>query len=215
MIPTATPAPATAAVSDALDRLGLLGSIHGIGPLAPGQQALGPVFTVKYEAVDERGGTVGDFLDDVPVGSVIVIDNDARTDCTVWGGIMTRLAESRGVAATVISGVCRDTAIATGIGYPIWSAGRFMRTGKDRVRLAAVQVDLEIDGVRIRPGDVLVGDEDGVVVVPAERSAEVLELARRIEVIEDAIVADVENGSSLKDARARHGYHALQTRDDR
>ncbi|GAA1061459.1 RraA family protein [Agromyces bracchium] len=206
-----TVVPPTASISDALDRLGLPGSLHGIGPLAPNQRASGPVFTVRYAPVDEHGGTVGDFLDDVPEGAVVLIDNDGRTDCTVWGGIMSRLASSRGVAATVINGVCRDTAIALETGYPLWSAGRFMRTGKDRVRIAAAQVDLVIDGVTIHPGDLLIGDDDGVVVVPAERSSDVLALAEQIEQVEDAIVADVRAGMPLHRARAVHGYHSLQT----
>ena len=100
----------TAAISDALDKLGLPGSLHGIGPLRPGQRACGPAFTVRYEPVDDQHGTVGDFLDDVPAGGVVVIDNDGRTDCTVWGGIMTQVAALTGVAGTVINGVCRDVA---------------------------------------------------------------------------------------------------------
>lgn len=207
-------APATASISDALDRLGLPGSLHGIGPLAPGQQASGPVYTVLYEPVDADGGTVGDFLDDIPEGSVVLIDNLGRTDCTVWGGIMTRIAGARKIAGTVIHGVCRDSAIALDEGYPIWSSGRFMRTGKDRVRVAAVQIPLTIDGVTIQPGDVLFGDEDGVVVVPAERVEEVLAIASHIEKVEDAIVADVQAGAKLLDARATHGYHSLQTREE-
>lgn len=202
----------TASVSDALDKLGLPGSIHGIGPLRPGQRACGPAYTVAYEPVDEAGGTVGDFLDDVPPGSVVFIDNDGRTDCTVWGGIMTQVAAHRAVAATVIHGVCRDVAVTGSTDYRIWSAGRFMRTGKDRVRVRAVQVPLKVDGVTIRPGDVVCGDEDGVVVVPAERVDEVRAVAAHVEQIEDAIVQAVRDGSSLADARRAKGYHALQTR---
>lgn len=207
--------PATAAVSDALDRLGLPGSLHGIGALRRGQIVAGPVFTARYEPVDAAGGTVGDFLDDVPAGAVIVIDNDGRTDCTVWGGIMTQVAAERGGAATVINGVCRDTRIADELGYPLWSAGRFMRTGKDRVRLAAVGTPLCIDEVPIHPGDLLVGDDDGVVIVAADRVSEVLGLARHIEVVEDNILAAVRLGATLSAARADHGYHTLQTRSDR
>jgi regulator of RNase E activity RraA len=201
----------TAAISDALDRLGLPGSLHGIGPLHPGRRACGPAFTVAYEPVDTEGGTVGDFLDDVPHGAVVLIDNAGRTDCTVWGGIMTSVAAVTGVAATVVHGVCRDTATAAGTGYPMWSAGRFMRTGKDRVRLAAVQQPLVIDGVTIAPGDLVCGDEDGVVVVPAVRAAEVAGLAADIEAAEDRILTAVRAGARLADARKAHGYHALQT----
>jgi regulator of RNase E activity RraA len=201
----------TAAISDALDRLGLPGSLHGIGPLHPGSRACGPAFTVAYVPVDDRGGTVGDFLDDVPPGAVVLIDNAGRTDCTVWGGIMTSVAAAAGVAATVVHGVCRDTATAARTGYPLWSAGRFMRTGKDRVRLAAVQQPVTVDGVTVHPGDLVCGDEDGVVVVPAHRAGEVARLAADVEAAEERVLAAVAAGARLADARAAQGYHALQS----
>ena len=201
----------TASISDALDKLGLPGSVHGIGPLRPGQHACGPAYTVAYEPIDAQGGTVGDFLDDVPAGSVIVIDNAGRTDCTVWGGIMTQVAAHQGVAATVINGVCRDVAVTATTDYRIWSAGRFMRTGKDRVRVRAVQEPLLVDGVTIRPGDVVCADEDGIVVVPAERAGEVAAVAAQIERVEDAIVRAVHAGATLTQARRDNGYHSLQT----
>ncbi|WP_067812719.1 RraA family protein [Actinomadura kijaniata] len=216
--PTAAPHLAadlsTASVSDALDSLGLPGSLHGIGALRQGQRTAGPVFTVTYEPVDEAGGTVGDFLDDVPAGAVVLIDNAGRTDCTVWGGIMSRTAHERGIAGTVIHGACRDVAVATAAGHPIWSVSRFMRTGKDRVRVAAVQTAVTIDGVLVHPGDVLVADDDGAVVVPAGRWDEVADIARRIDRVEEAIVEAVRGGATLAQARARHGYHSLQTRKD-
>jgi regulator of RNase E activity RraA len=202
---------ATATISDALDKLGLPGSLHGIAPLRGGQRACGPAYTVRYEPVDEQPGTVGDFLDDVPAGSVVVIDNAGRTDCTVWGGIMTRVAAHRDVAATVINGVCRDTEVSSSAGYPIWSAGRFMRTGKDRVRLRSLREPVVIDGVTIRAGDVVCCDEDGVVVVPAEHVAEVGRIAEHIDQVEASIVEAVLGGSSLAEARAAQGYHVLQT----
>ncbi|MFB7113411.1 RraA family protein [Streptomyces sp. NPDC056291] len=204
----------TASLSDALDSLGLPGSLHGMGALCPGQRTVGPVFTVTYEPVDEAGGTVGDFLDDVPTGAVILIDNAGRTDCTVWGGIMSQTAYARGIAGTVIHGTCRDVAVATAVGYPIWSVSRFMRTGKDRVRVAAAQTAVTIDGVLIHPGDILMADDDGAVVVPAARWDEVADIARRIDRVEEAIVEAVRGGATLAEARARHGYHSLQTPKD-
>jgi 4-hydroxy-4-methyl-2-oxoglutarate aldolase len=122
----------------------------------------GQAFTVAYEPAGTERGDVGDFLDDVPAGSVVVIDNAGRTDCTVWGGIMTQIALARGVAGTVVHGVCRDVGVSLAVGYPVFSAGRFMRTGKDRVRLAAVAVPLTIASVTVVPGDLVHGDADGV-----------------------------------------------------
>src|SRR3954454_14266643 len=124
----------TAEISDALDALRLPGSAPGIGHVAGGKRVFGPAFTVQYVPVDTAApGTVGDYLDDTPPGAVVVLDNAGRTDCTVWGAILSRRAAHRGVAGSVINGVCRDTAEADEASYPLYARGRFMRTGKDRV----------------------------------------------------------------------------------
>ena len=202
----------TAAVSDGLDRLGLPGALHGISPLTDTARAVGPAFTVRYERITDEPGTVGDFLDDVPAGAVVVIDNAGRTDCTVWGGIMTAVATAERVAGTVVHGVCRDVATAFELGYPLFSVGRFMRTGKDRVRCVAVQQPLHISGVTIAPGDLVTADADGVVAVGAAHLGAVVELAEHIEDTERRLVEAVRTGRTLAQARADLGYHALQSR---
>jgi 4-hydroxy-4-methyl-2-oxoglutarate aldolase len=202
----------TSTISDALDRLGIAGQVHGLASLQPGHHIVGRAFTGRYEPVDVNGGTVGDYVDDVPAGSVIVLDNSGRTDATVWGDILTLTAQSRGVAGTVIDGVCRDTSDSREAGYPLFTRGRWMRTGKDRVQLVAVQVPVSVGGVRVRPGDLVVGDADGVVIVPAEREASVLDVANSIEAREEQIRKRVIAGSSLADARAEAGYFTLQSR---
>lgn len=202
----------TASLSDALDRLGLLGSLSGISPLRDGQRVVGPAVTVAYEPVDPaHPGTVGDFLDDVPAGAVVVVDNGGRTDCTVWGGIMTRAAAARGIAGAVLHGTCRDVPSILAVGFPMWCTARFMRTGKDRVQLKAVQAPLHIDGVTIRPGDWACADDDGVVIVPADRAVEVVEVALGIEAAEADIASAVLAGATLTQAREDHGYHVLQS----
>lgn len=205
----------TASISDALDALGYPGSLHGIGPLDTGStiRAVGPAYTVRYEPITDEPGTVGDFLDDVEPGSVIVIDNQGRTDCTVWGGIMTQTSAAKGIAATVINGTCRDTAVTLEQQYPMWSGARFMRTGKDRVRLVEVQGTVVIDGVEIEPGDIVVADSDGVLVVAAGIAEKVIERAELIERTESSIVEAVRNGATLREARERFAYHTLQSVD--
>jgi len=200
----------SATVSDALDRLGKPGSLLGIGPLSDGARLCGPAFTVRYVTAGSPPGTVGDYLDDVVPGDVVVLDNGGRTDCTVWGDILTAMAVDRGVGGTVIDGVCRDVQRAIGNGYPLYSRGRFMRTGKDRVEVSDVGRPVTIGGVQVRPGDLLIGDADGVVAVPHEAADEVAGICAGIAAREEAIVADILAGSDLADARRRHGYHLLQ-----
>jgi len=203
----------TAAVSDALDKLGLPGSAHGIAAIYPGARLIGRAFTIGYAPVSPIApGTVGDYIDDVAPGSVVVLDNQARTDCTVWGDILTCVAHQKGVAGTVISGVCRDTARAMDLRYPIYSVGRIMRTGKERVEVVTTGAPVNIGGVQVRAGDILIGDDDGIVIVPAERAEEVARVARSISDIEDRILEAALAGGALREARRQFGYHGLQTK---
>jgi len=198
------------ALSDALDRLGMPGSAHGIAPLANGQRMAGRAFTVRYGPASVPVGTVGDYIDDLVAGTVVVLDNGGRTDCTVWGDILTAMATRNHLAGTAIHGVCRDVHRALSAGYPIYSAGRFMRTGKDRVEVVETGGAVSLGDVQVRPLDVVVGDDDGVVVVPAGEASRVAEVAQEIVGREAAILADALESGSLREARARHGYHTLQ-----
>lgn len=201
----------TTSVSDALDRLGITGGLVGLTPVVTGVKFCGPAFTVHYVPCGVVKGTVGDFLDDVEPGQVVVIDNGGRTYCTVWGDLMTLSATKRGIAGTVIDGVCRDVPGIREMKYPIFTKGHIMVTGKDRVECDGVNIPVAICGVQVKPGDIMVGDDTGVIVVPAEKAAEVLTVAREIEEKEQVIAAEIRKGATLREARAKMGYHNLQT----
>lgn len=200
----------TPAVSDALDRLGIAGQALGIAPLDRSFRLAGRAWTLRYGPVGQDRGTVGDYIDDLGPGDVVVLDNQGRLDATVWGDLLTTTAHRRRVAGTVIDGVCRDANRSLALGYPIFSRGNWMRTGKDRVRVEAIQVAVSIGGIRVEPGDLLLGDGDGLVVVPAVSADEVLAAAEEIDRAEEAIRTAVDAGTSLRDARRTVGYHDLQ-----
>jgi len=201
----------TPGVSDALDKLGISGQAFNIMPLSNYRKVtVGPAFTVRYVPASDPPGSVGDFIDDVAVGDVIVIDNSGRTDCTVWGDIMTQYAGMRGIAGTVIDGVCRDVNRAINDEYPIFSAGRWMRTGKDRVQVGGVNESIGIGKVRVQSRDIVVADANGVVIVPRHRAREVAETVRKIEASEGGIRELIASGSSIAEAREKLGYHLLQ-----
>jgi regulator of RNase E activity RraA len=204
----------TATLSDALDRCGLNGQCHRIKGRSTDFRMTGRAWTLKYGPAGQPAGTVGDYIDDVPDGSVIVLDNGGRDDATVWGDILTEVAHKRGLAGTLIDGVNRDVALCLELGYPVYSRDHYMRTGKDRVQVEATQVPVSIGGVRVAPGDLVRGDADGVVVLPREHEERVLAAAETIQHAEDAIRASIRAGMSLREARAQHGYHALQTRKE-
>jgi 4-hydroxy-4-methyl-2-oxoglutarate aldolase len=201
----------TTTLSDAMDRLGIAGQVFGITPLDRRFRLAGPAFTVRTIPVAVISGTVGDYIDDVPPGSIVVLDNGGRLDATVWGDILTIMAHRKGLGGTVIHGVCRDATRSLELGYPIFSRGVYMRTGRGRVQADGYQVPVSLGEVRVEPGDIVVGDADGVVVVPRQRQEEVLAAAREIAEAEDRIRHEIEQGSRLDEARRRHRYFQLQT----
>jgi len=204
----------TATLSDALDKLGIAGQCLGIKPLDHGFRLAGRAFTLTYAPVGHPIGTVGDFIDDVPEGAVVVIDNDGRYDATVWGDILTFCAHKRGLAGTVIDGACRDTHLALDLGYPLYSRSYSMRTGKDRVQLDAVGAIVSIGDARVAPGDILRGDSDGVIAIPQVHEEAVLATAEAIDAAEKRIRDAIAGGMRLDEARQQQSYHLLQRKAD-
>jgi len=202
----------TPSITDAMDRLGLTGGLLGIKAVVRGTKLCGQAFTVHYTACGEVRGTVGDFLDDVQIGEVIVIDNGGRLHCTVWGDIMSYFCSTRGIAGTIIDGVCRDVPTIDELRYPIFTKDTYMVTGKDRVYVDGVNVPVTISNVQVVPGDLMVADDSGAIIIPFSQVEKVLEIALEIEAKEQFIRDELKKGSSLKKARELSGYHTLQTK---
>jgi regulator of RNase E activity RraA len=202
----------TTSLSDALDRLGIAGQCLNIKPLDHTFRLTGRAFTILYGPAGKPAGTVGDYIDDVEPGAVIVLDNGGRENATVWGDILTWVAHRRGIAGTVIDGACRDTHLCRELKYPIYSRSYSMRTGKDRVQVDGTNVVVNIGDARVAPGDLLRGDADGVLVIPREHEDAVLTAAEEIDSIEQRIRALVNEGKTLTEARKELGYHQLQSR---
>jgi regulator of RNase E activity RraA len=202
----------TTAISDALDRLGIAGQCLNIKPLDHRFRMTGRAFTILYGPSGKPSGTVGDYIDDVPPGSVVVLDNGGRENATVWGDILTFVAHTRGVAGTVIDGACRDTHLALELGYPIFSRSYSMRTGKDRVQVESYNTPVNIGEARVNAGDILRGDSDGVLAIPREHEDAVLDAAEEIDRVEQQIRNAIKEGKTLVEARKQLGYQQLQTK---
>jgi 4-hydroxy-4-methyl-2-oxoglutarate aldolase len=204
----------TTTVSDAMDRLGLIGQVFGIKPVDRNFTLCGRAFTVRNEPMTagHKGESVGDSIDDIPAGGIICIDNAGRLDATVWGDILTIMADRNKLGGTVINGVCRDSTRALSLDYPIFSRGTYMRTGKDRVRADEYNGPISLGEVRVLPGDLMLGDGDGVLVVAAEHEQAVLQAAQEIEVAEERIRSEIMKGGRLDAAREKFKYHSLQSK---
>lgn len=198
----------TGAVSDAMDLLALNGGLLGLARRSGAGVVCGPAYTLQYVPVAAgQRGPAGEFIDDVPAGHVVVTANAGRLHCTVWGDILSEVAGYRGVAGAVIDGCCRDLDKIRALGFSLWSRGVYMKSGKNRVRLAAVQEPVAVADMLIRPGDVVCTDDAGVLVVPGDRVDEVAAQVERVVAMETRVRRDIALGVALREARKRHGYN--------
>lgn len=169
-------------VHDSMEHLGLWGHLEGIsllGTLGVGEVVCGPAVTVLFAPSDRKGepqDVYHNAIDNAPKGGVLVCDAScAAGSCS--GELMSTGAKMRGAAATVVHGSVRDLAQVRALGYPLFGteASPVGVTGKKEPKQS--QVPITIGRVTIRPGDVIFGDIDGVVVIPKERVRDVADAA--------------------------------------
>jgi 4-hydroxy-4-methyl-2-oxoglutarate aldolase len=178
-------------ISDAAGNLNTMDS--GIQALVQGTRICGPACTVSTR--------VGDFLSILQglhaakPGDVLVVGSQGSPDVAVFGEIMTTEAKLKGLAGLVTDARVRDIEGIRKIGFPVFARGTSPRVA-GRGSLGEVNVPTNCGGVVVEPGDIIVGDADGVVVVPRLKAAEILRLSRDILRFEDALVSKVRAGLS-------------------
>ncbi|MEU8972896.1 RraA family protein [Streptomyces monashensis] len=195
----------SAAVSDALDQLGLPSGVGGIHPVWGPATLVGFAVTVGLEPRAEgpaRAHIATTTVESADDQSVIVVDNQGRTDVSCWGGILSLGAAERGVRGVVADGVCRDVTEARELGFPVFSRGSIPATARGRLQQRSAGEPVSIAGLTVEQGDVVVADETGLVVVPRERAEEVARIATAIVARERAIADEVRAGVPL--AQAMH-----------
>ena len=188
-------------ISDALDTLGLPGAVLGIRPLwAVRRVVAGRVRTVQAAAAsDAQPGThiASPLIAIAEPGDVIVIANDGREDVSCFGGILAVAALERGVAGVVIDGACRDIAESDELGLPMFGRAVVPVSARGRVVQTAMDAPIDVAGVAVCSGDVVVCDRSGVVFVSAADALRVVALAERIALREQAMVAALRDGASV------------------
>ena len=200
----------TTEIADAVNRFGINTGMFGLHCIVPGTKVCGQAFTVLFGVCDGDKKGKMDYLDDVPAGNVIVIDNKGRLDYSCWGDLMSRVAMRNGVNGTVADGIIRDIPDIREMRYPTFSKATHMWTGKMHSYLEAVQIPVEICGVTVNPGDLIVGDDTGVLSVPFELCEQVLAAAQEIHEREKVIEGFIKQGMRLDKAREETGYYFLQ-----
>jgi len=192
----------TASLSDALDRLGIRGFMsHEIRPLGRYARIAGPAVTIKDTPAEERliPLLAMQAIDSASAGSVIVrsVEGTAARDIGLWGGLMSQAAKVKGIQATVLDGASRDLVEAERMKFPIYARSVAPTTSVGRTKVVAINVPIECGGITVVPGDIVVADFDGVVVIPKQKRAEVLKLAQEIDETEKAEVVELRRGNKM------------------
>ncbi|HKR93486.1 RraA family protein [Novosphingobium sp.] len=193
---TLASAPSTATLHEAAGRRGALPS-H-LKPIDPAMRLLGPALPVRCPAGDNLW--IHRALAEAKTGDVLVIDCGPGDEFGYWGEIMATAAIARGIAGLVITGGVRDSLALIALGLPTF-AGRvcIQGTGKDPAGDGAVGETIRVGGVAVRTGDLVVGDADGVLILPAEEGDRVLAAGRERDRKEESILEKVRAGALTLD----------------
>jgi len=200
----------TAVLGDVLD---LLGYRHQflppqIRPLAPDGTLVGramPVLIAPVFGPQPRPfGRLTEALDQLRPGEVYLA-RGGGAPCAAWGELLSVTARGRGAAGAVIDGYHRDTRKILELGWPVFSRGPYAQDAGVRTTVIDFRVPVEFGGALVEPGDLIVGDIDGVLAIPSACEAEVIERAARKVAAEQEVRAAIEAGMSSTEAFARHG----------
>jgi regulator of RNase E activity RraA len=192
-------------VADAQERAGVMRSY--LKPLTANTRFVGPALTVRLEP-----GNQVDCLDALSVaqaGDVIVVDAGGETETSIWGGLMAGLCKMKGVVGAVVDGAIRDTDEIRDLGFFILSKAVVPRSThtpySGRMEPIEINVPIQCAGVLVVPGDIVVGDEIGVTVVPLGQAAEVLAKAREQADKEERTRAKIREGKTVEELLAEFG----------
>jgi 4-hydroxy-4-methyl-2-oxoglutarate aldolase len=184
----------TGSLSDALGSLGVLAA--SIRPISPGLRVVGPAFTVKCYPGSII--TVHKALMEAPAGVVLVVDDEGDTRGAIWGEVMTHQAQRQGILGLVTDGPVRDTAEIAALGFPLFAGSVTPRVGTNR-RVGLSQVPISCAGVLVHPEDIVVADADGVVIIPQNQVAPVVERAEGIVHRDEEFIRQIGQGKLLVD----------------
>jgi len=192
------------AVSDALDKLNLTGTVTGLPQRSSTRRIAGRAITVKLVSKDQAPAVDGPprhlgttAIEAGGPGNVIVVEQRTGIDAGSWGGILSLAAKLRGIEGIIADGPVRDIDEARGFDLPIYSRGLTARTARGRIAEAATNVDVRIDEVTVSPGDYVLADNSAVVFIRAADIERVVAAAEDIAAREAAMAKALLTGEPV------------------
>jgi regulator of RNase E activity RraA len=203
---------ATSNLSDALDKLGLVGAVIGIVPRWGKTKIIGRAVTIRMiaaGAVESKAHLGVDAIASCQTGDVIVIDNRGDLNNNCWGEILSMGALKKGVAGVLVDGAVRDVDTCEVFGFPIHARGTVPITARGRIVQEAWNIPIRLGNVALRPGDVVVGDVNGVVVIAINKLDAVVAAAESIAAKEHAMVQALRAGRDMVEVDREFNYEQM------
>jgi regulator of RNase E activity RraA len=201
----------TAILSDSCDAVGLRHQVllERLAPLVPGSRAIGRARTMRFAPAfeadaDDPYREAIEAIDGLRAGQFAVIATDSNIPPAFWRELFIAAAIAAGAVGVLTDGNLRDTDRVAALGFPAFSRSRRPIDFRSRMRVVGQDVSVVVSGVRIDPGDLVMADDDGVVVVPRAHEDEVLALARERASRESTVLAELLAGESLRTVWNRH-----------
>ena len=188
------------AVSDSLDALGIKGTVYGLSSTTVKRRIAGRIQTVKLGPADSapsKRHLCTAAVDAAQEGDVIVIENHHRPDAAGWGGILSTAAAYKKLSGTIVDGPARDADESEENNYPVYARSSIASTARGRIAEHEWNTPIDVGGVTVKPGDLVIADGSGVVFVPADKASEVLDKAEDIQARERAMAAAVLQGKPV------------------
>lgn len=180
--------------------------LSGVKPLLPDMRVAGPALTIEYIPYEEaskkgfKGNAVHEACDLVKGGEVIIAAALGRSDVGVFGDCITFGFKVKGAAGIVTDGGIRDSPYIMKLDFPVFARNTTPEHIGGVIIPYRVNCEIVCAGVRIKPGDIIMGDADGVIAIPREKAKEIAVKANEVEVKEDAIRRMIASGIPLRDA---------------
>jgi 4-hydroxy-4-methyl-2-oxoglutarate aldolase len=204
-------------VSDAMDRLELTGVAPGLIRLSTEQKLVGPVITVKLETASGRLAErhlCTAAIEAAQPGDIIVVEHHSRSDCAGWGGILTRAARVRQVAGVIVDGICRDIDESRELQFPVFARGTIPATARGRIIETDYNCPVSIGTATVRPGDWVIADGTGVVFLPQNHIAAILDQAEKLAAREATFIKDIEAGVPVSKVMSKT-YEHMTKKDEK
>jgi regulator of RNase E activity RraA len=202
----------TCAVSDALDSLNLKGATWGVRPQWPCPKIAGRAVTMKIKPAGLQQPT--QHLGTAPIeaaelGDIIVIDNGGKLEFSCWGGLLALSAKLKGVSGVVIDGASRDIDEARDLEFPVYARSVVPMTARGRVMQESYNQEIQFAGVQCHPGDLVLADGSGVIIIAKEKENEVVAAAETIYAKEQEMAAGIRKGYSGLEMLEKLGYEQM------